>query len=77
MKKLLFAAALTMLTLCSHAQDKPVKDTIINSVTYKIYVGPKGGRFIWITSKKGTKYKRYLPALPATKPQPVATGPTV
>ena len=29
-------------------------------IVYPVYKGKKGGLYIWRTSKKGTKYKKYL-----------------
>lgn len=61
MKKLFFFIAL-LLSLTTFANnDKPVKDTVINNTTYKLYVGAKGGRYILVTSKKtGKEYKKYF-----------------
>lgn len=64
MKILLLSIALLFCSLTSNAgqlgNDKPVKDTVINKVTYKLYIGPKGGKYIIVTSKTGTQYKKYF-----------------
>ena len=39
--------------------DKVLKDTVIRSVSYKLYVGSKGGRYVVRTSKNGLVYKVY------------------
>lgn len=49
----------------AYSQDKPtaVKDTVVNSVTYKLYKGSKGGKYIIRTSKvTGKEYKQYFKA---------------
>lgn len=41
--------------------DKAIKDTVIRSVSYKLYIGSRGGKYILMTSKKtGKVYKRYF-----------------
>lgn len=40
--------------------DKVLKDTVIKSTSYKMYVGSKGGRYIFKTSKNGKVYKMYV-----------------
>ncbi len=60
MKKILFALCL-MLSISAFAEDKPIKDTTINSVKYTMYQGSKGGRYIIRTSKTtGKTYKQYF-----------------
>lgn len=51
--------------MCTPTEDltknsKPIKDTTIKTVVYKIYEGSKGGRFIIVTSRSGNQYKKYL-----------------
>jgi hypothetical protein len=61
--RILFLGALFLIIYsCAHAQEKSVKDTTIKGVTYKLYVGAKGGRYINVTSKKDTThtYRRYF-----------------
>lgn len=64
MKILLLSIALLFCSYSSNAgqlnNDKPVKDTVINKVTYKLYIGAKGGKYIIVTSKTGTQYKKYF-----------------
>lgn len=37
------------------------KDTIINKVSHKLYIGSKGGKYILMVSKtSGKTYKRYF-----------------
>lgn len=64
MKVLLLSIALLFCSFTSNAgqlgNDKPVKDTVINKVTYKLYIGNKGGKYIIVTSKTGTQYKKYF-----------------
>lgn len=36
------------------------KDTVINKVAHKLYIGARGGKYIIVTSKTGTTYKRYF-----------------
>lgn len=55
------------LSLNLSAQDKPklpvsTKDTIINKVSHRLYIGSKGGKYIIVTSKTGKVYKRYFTA---------------
>lgn len=64
MKKLLFILFMSMACI-AQAQTKPeptkqAQDTTIKGVTYQIQVGSRGGKYIVVTSKKGTIYKRYL-----------------
>lgn len=41
--------------------DKVLKDTVIKDVSYKLYVGKKGGRYIIRTAKvSGKTYKQYF-----------------
>lgn len=40
--------------------DKVLKDTVIKTVTYKLYQGSRGGKYIIRTSKTGTSYKQYI-----------------
>ncbi len=48
-------------TVVKTNSDKVLKDTVIKTVTYKIYVGSRGGKYIIMTSKTtGNQYKRYL-----------------
>lgn len=42
--------------------DKVLKDTLIKSVSYKVYQGARGGRYIVRTSAKGNVYKQYIKA---------------
>lgn len=42
--------------------DKVLKDTVIKTVTYKLYVGAKGGRYVIRTSASGNVYKQYIKA---------------
>ena len=42
--------------------DKVLKDTVIKAVSYKLYVGSKGGRYFLKTSKSGKVYKSYIKA---------------
>ncbi len=68
MKQIILTLAFAVFGLCSHAQQgtdltrnaTPQKDTTIAKTVYKIYVGSRGGRFIIVTSKKGTQYKKYI-----------------
>lgn len=68
MKKLLFAVILALVAIFGQAQPQPQPqprpDTVIQGRTYPILTGPRGGRYIVVTSKTGTQYKRYL------KPKP-------
>lgn len=41
--------------------DKELKDTVIRNVTYKLYLGSRGGRYYFKTSAKGNVYKVYIP----------------
>ncbi len=69
---LLFMAILSVVACGkSYSQNKPVKttvkssvvkDTIIKGVSHHLFVGAKGGRYIFVVSKKtGIEYKRYFP----------------
>jgi hypothetical protein len=60
MKKLIFFVALLLSLNTFAGNDKPVKDTVINHVTYKLFVGAKGGRYIIVTSKTGKEYRKYF-----------------
>lgn len=40
--------------------DKVLKDTVIKAVSYKLYVGSRGGRYVLRTSKSGNVYKQYI-----------------
>lgn len=40
--------------------DKVLKDTLIRSVNYKLYVGLRGGKYVLRTSKTGKVYKQYI-----------------
>ena len=65
MKKIIFTkiiATAILLVLCYSlsANDKVIKDTTINKVSYSMYKGAKNGRYIIITSKKGTNYRKYF-----------------
>lgn len=62
---MLFVACL--IAFSAQGQQSPkvpqaVKDTVLKGVTHKLYVGAKGGRYIFVTSKTGTVYKRYFTA---------------
>lgn len=66
--KNLILAIIMVLASCTmlHAQtlpvkDKVLKDTVIKAVTYKLYVGGRGGKYILRTSKQtGKVYKQYI-----------------
>ena len=60
MKKIILMAILFALCSTASASDKVIKDTTINKVSYSMYKGAKGGRYIIITSKKGTNYRKYF-----------------
>lgn len=58
---------LALLAICTpaHSQDvkpadKVLKDTVIASKTYKLYVGSRGGRYVVRTAKSGKVYKQYF-----------------
>ena len=64
MKKLLFILFMSIACI-AQAQTKPeptkqAQDTTIKGITYQIQIGSRGGKYILITSKTGTTYKRYL-----------------
>lgn len=61
MKKLLFVL-LIFISSIGYSQTKGIyiKDTVIKSVTHKLYMGSRGGRYIVVTSKTGTTYNRYI-----------------
>lgn len=70
-KAALFAAIVSFLMVISHytakaqttpkpAKETVIKDTVINSVSYKLYRGSRGGKFIYVTSKTGNIYKKYF-----------------
>ena len=40
--------------------DKVLKDTVISSVSYKLYQGSRGGKYVLRTSKSGNIYKQYI-----------------
>lgn len=40
--------------------DKVLKDTVINKVTYKLYQGKRGGKYIERTSREGNVYRQYF-----------------
>jgi hypothetical protein len=67
MKRLILIIALALTGVFSYSQDSLtknatfVKDTTIAAKVYKIYQGSRGGRFVIVTSKTGTQYKKYLP----------------
>lgn len=61
----LIVIAFAAFTGSSKAQTKPItdkvlKDTVIKSMTYKLYAGSRGGKYIMVTSKTGKLYKRYF-----------------
>jgi len=67
MKKLILSIALLLTVAYTNAQtvapktnDKVLKETLIKSVSTKIYVGSRGGKYIFVTSKAGNVYKKYL-----------------
>lgn len=62
MKTLLITVAFFLTALFAHAgnNDRIVKDTVINKVSYHLYEGSKGGKYIIRTSKTGTTYKQYF-----------------
>ncbi len=61
---------MSLLINSSEAQELPkkvikvpatsVKDTLIKNVSYKMYMGIKGGKYIIVTSRTGNQYKRYF-----------------
>jgi len=40
-------------------KDRVLKDTVIKTITYKMYIGSRGGRYVLKTSKNGVIYKMY------------------
>lgn len=73
MKKIILTLALAFVMLGATAQTtvlvaqdpavkQPVslKDTTIKNAVYKLYIGPKGGKYILRTSKSGNVYKQYI-----------------
>lgn len=63
----MFKMLLVALMLCASAvvsgqvvKGKELKDTVIKSVTCKMYVGSRGGRYVLKTSKSGNVYKLYF-----------------
>lgn len=59
--------ALLALATPAHSQtvkpsDKVLKDTLIKSVSYKLYLGSRGGRYVIRTSASGNVYKQYIKA---------------
>jgi len=61
MKRILLILTVLLATLVTKAGDPIIKDTTIKNVKYSIYQGSKGGKYIIVTSKTGTQYKKYLP----------------
>jgi hypothetical protein len=60
MKKIIITAILFALFFSASAKDIIIKDTTINKVVYSMYQGARGGKYIMITSKTGTKYRKYF-----------------
>ena len=60
MKKILTTAILFALLSSASAKDIVIKDTTINKVVYSMYQGARGGKYIIVTSKTGTKYRKYF-----------------
>jgi len=60
---LLVLLGLALFTADSFGQepvkDKELKDTVIKTVKYKMYIGSRGGRYVLKTSKNGVIYKMY------------------
>lgn len=44
------------------SSDKELKDTVIKTISYKLYQGSKGGKYILRTAKSGKSYKQYFKA---------------
>lgn len=42
------------------ASDKVLKDTVIASKSYKLYLGSRGGKYVIRVSKTGNTYKQYV-----------------
>lgn len=62
---LLFAMLLLGVVVSSKAQttkvtDKVLKDTVIASKPYKLYLGSRGGKYVIRVSKTGNTYKQYF-----------------
>lgn len=50
-------------TVKTPSNDKFLKDTVINDVPTKLYLGKNGGKYAWVTAKvSGNVYKRYFKA---------------
>lgn len=60
MKKFILTAILFALVTGAFASDPVIKDTTINKVSYKLYQGSRGGKYIVVTSKAGKPYKKYF-----------------
>lgn len=61
MKAILFALCMVFyFAAFAGGNDKAIKDTTIKNVTYKIYEGSKGGRYINVVSRSGNAYKKYF-----------------
>jgi hypothetical protein len=60
MKKILMTAILFALFFSASAKDIVIKDTTINKVVYSMYKGARGGKYIIVTSKTGTTYRKYF-----------------
>lgn len=60
MKKIFTTAILFALFFSASAKDIVIKDTTINKVVYSMYQGARGGKYIIVTSKTGTKYRKYF-----------------
>lgn len=62
MKKLILTLLVACFLALSTTAQTPasIKDTVINKVSHKLYIGAKGGKYIIVTSKAGKTYKRYF-----------------
>lgn len=65
MKRLLVCLVLCLCTIGVFGQEVPdtnkvLKDTTIKSVTYKLYQGSRGGKYVWRKSATGKFYKQYI-----------------
>ena len=60
MKKFITTAILFALFFSASANDIIIKDTTINKVVYLMYQGARGGKYIMVTSKTGTTYRKYF-----------------
>ena len=60
MKKFITTAILFALFFSASAKDIIIKDTTINKVVYSMYQGARGGKYIIVTSKTGTTYRKYF-----------------